>query len=250
MPPRGEPSSWTSFRKPERELGDVVLEYAAPLLEPLGPQATEEDLHRAMELAVEVWNATLLASKILSYPKPKDFNALKKRMEGKQASKQDAEIFEVLRARRSRCIGDLRLVKTWQLDKGATGDLRLQCTVELPYAVEMELPPAAEKRISVSGRFLDEVRIATTTTSFVQYRLEHHHFRLHEDGDITIVSPMATVLQLFAEGVLLRLQGEPVAIAVGGRKPQLMVLATIRQGEGRLGATGVLTFRPVQNKSL
>jgi len=61
---RHDPNSWTVVRLPERDLGDVVLELAAPLIERLGPVDSTEDARRAIELAVTFWNASVLASQL------------------------------------------------------------------------------------------------------------------------------------------------------------------------------------------
>ncbi|MFC1641590.1 hypothetical protein ACFL5O_02710 [Myxococcota bacterium] len=52
MTQRCDPYSWTVVRLPERDLAEVVLEFAAPLLEKLGPKPTIEDARGAIELAV------------------------------------------------------------------------------------------------------------------------------------------------------------------------------------------------------
>jgi len=63
-PRRHDPNSWTVVPLPERDLGDVVLELAAPLIERLGPVDSTEDARRAIELAVTFWNASVLASQL------------------------------------------------------------------------------------------------------------------------------------------------------------------------------------------
>ena len=66
------------MRLPERDLTDVVLELAAPLLERLGPEPGADDARAAVALAVRFWNASVLASKRWEYPRVKELNALKR----------------------------------------------------------------------------------------------------------------------------------------------------------------------------
>lgn len=60
---RRDPYSWTVVRLPERDLAELVLEFAAPLLERLGPAPALDDARAAVALAVSFWNASVLASK-------------------------------------------------------------------------------------------------------------------------------------------------------------------------------------------
>lgn len=49
---RRNPYSRTFVRLPERELSEVILDVAKPLLEKLGSTPTMEDTHNAIALAV------------------------------------------------------------------------------------------------------------------------------------------------------------------------------------------------------
>ena len=60
---RRDPNSWTVVPLPERELAELVLELAAPLLERLGPAPAIDDARATVALAVTFWNASVLASK-------------------------------------------------------------------------------------------------------------------------------------------------------------------------------------------
>jgi hypothetical protein len=51
---------------PERDLAELVLEFAAPLLERLGPAPAVDNARAAFALAVTFWNANVLASKLRS----------------------------------------------------------------------------------------------------------------------------------------------------------------------------------------
>jgi hypothetical protein len=96
MTRRRDPNSWTVVRLPERDLAEVVLELAAPLLERLGPAPSIEDARGAVELAVAFWNASMRASKLWEHPRVKELNELRKRMNGRQATQGDATIFDLL----------------------------------------------------------------------------------------------------------------------------------------------------------
>ena len=42
---------------PDRKISETLLHFAEPLLEPLGPRATEEHANQALQIAFTVWNA-------------------------------------------------------------------------------------------------------------------------------------------------------------------------------------------------
>ena len=96
MTRRRDPTSWTVVRLPERDLADVVLELAAPLLERLGPAPSMEGARGAIDLAVAFWNASVRASKLWERPRVKELNELRKRMCGRQAMRDDAALFDLL----------------------------------------------------------------------------------------------------------------------------------------------------------
>lgn len=100
MTPRRDPNSWTVVRLPERDLAELILELAAPLLDRLGPTPPIEDARGAIGLAITFWNASVLASKLWEHPRVKELNELRKRMRGPQAMPDDAAIFDLLTERR------------------------------------------------------------------------------------------------------------------------------------------------------
>jgi hypothetical protein len=44
---------------PDRKISETFLEFAAPLLVPLGPGATEHEMNQALQIAFTVWNAVV-----------------------------------------------------------------------------------------------------------------------------------------------------------------------------------------------
>jgi len=44
---------------PDRKISETFLHFAEPLLEPLGPHATEEQENQALQIAFTVWNAVV-----------------------------------------------------------------------------------------------------------------------------------------------------------------------------------------------
>ena len=129
-----DPDSWTVVRLPERELSEVVLEFARPLLDRLGPSPPIDDARAAVALAVTFWNASVLASKRWEYPRGAELNELKKRMRGRQASRDDAATFDLLTARWHECWLDPRLVESWAYGADAACVPRLVCAMALPDA--------------------------------------------------------------------------------------------------------------------
>jgi hypothetical protein len=98
---------------PERDLAEVILELAAPLLERLGPAPSIEDARGALVLAIAFWNASVHASKLWEHPRVKELNELRKRMRGRQATREDAAIFDLLTACRRSHWTDPPLVDSW-----------------------------------------------------------------------------------------------------------------------------------------
>lgn len=245
MTRRRDPNSWTVVRLPERDLADIVFELAAPLLERLGPAASMDDARAAVTLAVTFWNASVLASKLRGYPRVKELNDLKKRLRGRQASRDDAATFDLLTERWREHWLDLRLVESWTYEPDAAGVPRLLCTMGLPEGVRAEIPPPVEKRVAIGGKFLDEVRIHQGGNMLFSFPVEHHRGVIGEDGTATVFAMMPSALQLFAEGRLPRVGGDPVEIAIAGRKLGPMLLTEVRcGGENHRHDIAVLVFRP------
>lgn len=44
---------------PDRKISETFLEFAEPLLVPLGPRATEDEMNQALQIAFAVWNAVV-----------------------------------------------------------------------------------------------------------------------------------------------------------------------------------------------
>lgn len=244
MTRRRDPNSSTVVRLPERDLAEVVLELAAPLLERLGPAPAIDETRPVVALAVTFWNASVLASKLGEYPRVKELNELKTRMSGRQAPRDDAATFDLLTERWREHWLDPRLVESWTYEADAAGVPRLLCTMGLPDGVRAEIPPPAEKRVAIAGKFLDEVRIAQGGNTLLSFPVDRHRGVIGDDGTATVYAMMPSALQLFAEGSLPRVGGDPVEIVVGGRKLGPMVLAEVRcGGENYRHDIAVLVFR-------
>jgi hypothetical protein len=107
---------------------------------------------------------------------------------------------------------------------------RLVCTMGLPDGVRAEIPPPAEKRVAIAGKFLDEVRIAQGGNTLLSFPVDRHRGVIDDDGAATVYAMMPSALQLFAEGSLPRVGGDPVEVFIGGRKLGPMVLTEVRCG--------------------
>jgi hypothetical protein len=241
---RRDPYSWTVVRLPERDLAELVLDLAAPLLERLGPAPAVDDARAALALAVSFWNANVLASKLWGSPRVKELNALKKRMRGRAASREDAATFDLLAERWREHWLDPRLVESWTYEPDGAGMPRLVCTMCLPDGVRAEVPPPAEKRVAIGGKYLDEVQISQGGNTSLSFPVERHRGVVDGNGTATVYAMMPSALQLFAEGRLTRVGGDPVEVAVGGRKLGPMVLTEVRcGGENYRHDIAVLVFR-------
>lgn len=245
MTRRRDPNSWTVVTLPERDLAEVVLEVATPLLVRLGPEPTVDDARREIGLAVRFWNASVLASRRWERSRPKELAALRSSMLGPQAPCDGAETFDRLT---QACRGhwlDPRLVADWSYEVGPAGEPRLRCVMGLPDGVRAELPPPAEQRVAIGGVFLDKVSIPLGPGRSLLFPVERHRGVLGDDGAVTVHAMMPTALQLFAEGRLPPIGGGSVEVSIAGRKPVAMVLAALRCGDDHLRHdVAILTFKP------
>lgn len=241
---RRDPYSRTVVRLPERDLAELVLELAAPLLERLGPVPAVDDARAVVALAVSFWNASVLASKLWGAPRVKELNALKKRMRGRAAAREDAATFDLLAERWRDHWLDPRLVESWTYEPDGAGVPRLVCTMGLPEGVRAEVPPPAEKRVAIGGKFLDEVQISQGGNTSLSFPVDRHRGVVGEDGTATVYAMMPSALKLFAEDRLPRVDGDAVDVAIGGRKLGPMVLTEVRcGGENYRHDIAVLIFR-------
>lgn len=237
--------SYTSVRLPERDLAESVLELAGTVLERLGPSPSTDATRAAIELAITFWNASVLASPIWTRRRVKELRELRKRMQGGVTPAGDASLFDELTERwKQHFTLEPRLVDGWTYEAGGDGGPRLECTMSLPEGVRAMVPPPIEKRISIGGRFLDEVLIRLTATSSLQFPVDRHRGFIADDGTATVHAKMQTALQLFAEGRLSPLGGAPVSLAIGRRDLGPMVLAEVRcGGDDALHDVAVLVFK-------
>ena len=49
----------TRIKIPDRKISETFLEFAEPLLIPLGPHATESEMNQVLQIAFVVWNAVV-----------------------------------------------------------------------------------------------------------------------------------------------------------------------------------------------
>lgn len=233
-------------RIPEEALDERVLDLAAPLIARLGTEPEPDAVRSAIELAITFWNAEAKASQLWGAPRPKALNDLTRRMTGKKATAEDAEAFELLsqRWREKKLAFDPRLVGEWSLEVGDDGKPRLSCEMELPDGVEAHVPPPLERRVAISGKFLDETYIRMTGTSSLGFPVEAHRGTVGEDGTVTVRTKMPTAVALLAGGVLPPIGGGSVELTVQGQKLDAMVLSEIRcDANGGHNDIAILTFK-------
>jgi hypothetical protein len=181
------------------------------------------------ELAINVWNAHVTASKLWGNPYAKPLSDLRKVLRGDQVPAEMADAFDVLSERWRKDFSlDPRLVGAWSFEAKDGHQHQLICEMRLPDGVHALVPPPTEKRIAIGGQFLDEVRTRLEGASYLSFPVENHRAMIGSDGFVTIHSKMPTALQLFAEGRLSRIGGAPVEVMVDGRKLRTMVLSEIR----------------------
>lgn len=100
-----------------------------------------------------------------------------------------------------------------------------------------EIPPPAEKRVAIAGKFLDEVRIAQGGNTLLRFPVDRHRCVIGEDGTATVYAMMPSAPQLFAEGRLPSIGGAPVEVDIGGRKLGPMVLTEVRSAARTIDTT-------------
>lgn len=234
-----DPYSWTVVRLPERDLGDSIVDLASPLLESLGPERRPEDTRRAIELAVKIWNAHVLASKFWGRPRPRALADLEKMMS------EESDTFALLSARwRKDFAFDPRLVAAWSYETSEHGDHRVVCESTLPDGVEAEVPPPLEKRIALGGVFLDEVRIRQGANAYLSFPVGNHRGTIGADGVATVYAKMPTVSSSQRVGFRRSALGPSRSRSAAARSVQWCCRrSTARVGPGTT-TLPVLVFRP------
>ncbi|GAC1546335.1 MAG: hypothetical protein NVS3B10_10300 [Polyangiales bacterium] len=239
------PYTRTFVRLPEQDLAESILHLAAPLFQRLGPTPSIDEARRAIDVAINLWNANVTASNFWGAPRPKPLADLRRAMRG------DGQMFRRLAERwRQEFAFDPRLVGAWSYEAAEDGQHRLVCETALPEGVDAETPPPAEKRVAIGGSFLDEVRVRQGASSYLLFPVEHHRGVVGDDGVATVYAKMPSVVQLFADGRLPPIDGLPVDVTIGVEKLGPMVLREVRcAGEFGRNDVAVLVFRPVSGTS-
>jgi len=108
---------------------------------------------------------------------------------------------------------------------------------------------AAHVQIAIGGRRLDEVRIRQIRTdiagtlSYLSFPAHRHRASVEPDH-LVVSTQAATVVQLFAEGVLAPIGGPAVTVQVGGRELGPCLLEAVEtDGANTLHTTIILRFR-------
>jgi len=104
-------------------------------------------------------------------------------------------------------------------------------------------------RIAIGGRCLDEVRIRQTRTdmagtlSYLSFPAHRHRASVEPDH-LIVSTQAATVVQLFAEGVLVPMGGPAVTVQIGGQEFGPCLLEAVEtDGASPLDTTIILHFR-------
>lgn len=226
---RRDPNTWITVRLPERALTASILHLAAPLLDRLGPAPTPDDARRTLALAIEVWNAHVLASPHWGVPDPRPLAGLCRTAARLGSPPELGDAIALLSERwLAEFRYDPRLVGPWSLAASATGRHDLVCETALRDGVRVEAPPPLEQRIALGGRFLDEVQICQGPDQWLLFPVGNHQGAVDRAGVATIHARMPTVVALFAAAVLHPVGGPPVEVMVGGQQLGPMVLHEVR----------------------
>ena len=108
---------------------------------------------------------------------------------------------------------------------------------------------AGHAPIAIGGRCLDEVRIRQSRTdlantlSYLSFPA-HRHGASVEPDHLVVSTQAATVVQLFAEGVLAPIGGPAVTVQIGGQEFGPCVLDSVEtDGASPFDTTIILRFR-------
>ena len=104
-------------------------------------------------------------------------------------------------------------------------------------------------RIAIGGRCLDEVRIRQSRTdlantlSYLSFPAHRHRASVEPDH-LVVSTQAATVVQLFAEGVLVPIGGPAVTVQIGGQEfGPCLIEAVETDGASPLDTTIILRFQ-------
>jgi hypothetical protein len=238
-------TSKTVIFVPDRKISETILEFAEPILEPLGSVPDLEAARRALDLAVGVWNFHAMATPL--WGKPQFLAEARARMAAPGNPPELARIFEQLLERRATLYGgDYRVVGTWDLGPDGAGGHSFRCDARLPEGCEAYVPPAVETRIRIGGRFLDEVKIRQSKTSLLSFPVSHHS-ATNAGERVTIETPVLVAVQLFADGTLPAIRAGSVDVAVYGSPSRKMGLVEIHTSAKPIrGELVSLVFEPVE----
>jgi hypothetical protein len=190
-----------------------------------------------------VWNGHVMATAL--WGRPRQLTETRKKMCAPGSSAELAAIFDALAERRKAMFAaDYRAVGDWSFESDGAEAPGLRCEVVLPRGCEARVPPRADIRIPIEGRFLDEVQIRQTATSRLSFPPERHRADA-SDARVTIDTPAYVAVQLFADGTLQSVRRSAVEIVVHAQPPRRMVLVEVLTNSRSLAGDVVsLTFEP------
>lgn len=116
----------TRKKSSNRKISETFLDFAAPLLDPLGSEATEHEMDNALKIAFTVWNATVFDA----VDRSSDWLDQVRDLAGHDPRVR--ALVEQLVARKKSLFGnDLRLIGKYQRFR-RHGELRLQAEARQP----------------------------------------------------------------------------------------------------------------------
>lgn len=113
---------------PARKISEAILDFAAPVLEPIKPPVDLEVVRRALKLAICVWNFQAMATPVWGQP-----HFLEEARAEMRTSPDLATLFDWLVERRATLFGDdPRCVGEWSVVADGAGGFTLRCDARLP----------------------------------------------------------------------------------------------------------------------
>lgn len=116
----------TRQKFPPRKISETFLDFAAPLLDPLGPEATQPEMEQALQVAFTVWNAVVFDALDRSHRWVDQLKDL-----AGDDSRVRALVEQLVARKRSLFGHDQRLIGQYQLYRDG-GELRLRAEARAP----------------------------------------------------------------------------------------------------------------------
>jgi hypothetical protein len=113
-----------------RSIADTIVEFAAPLLRELADPPSLPALKQALELAISVWNAHVMA--LPEWGHPEQLDELTRLVSISASPVMESAVQALDTLRRVHFAEDKRVVRDWEVTIDDDGRARFDCTAQAP----------------------------------------------------------------------------------------------------------------------